>query len=147
MEYNIQLVENLIQEIFKYNQGIPNSELAVLIMDEIESPHYINGAYKLIPLSNHSYTDYHYCIAKDNVIKYYDIFILEKEDIDEHELYQITFCNSYTKIIKFDQSNYSGAINVANFKNPGMVYSFYDGSILIVESNERIYHTYKDIYV
>lgn len=147
MDYSIQLVENLIQEIFKYNQGIPNNEYTALILDEIESPHYMDSSYKLIRLSNHSYSDWHYSVTRNNITKYYDIFTLEDDEINEHELYQITFCNLYTKVIKFDKSNYPGAIIMTNFKNPGLVYSFYDGSILIVESCNPSYSNYQRLNV
>lgn len=147
MDYSIQLVENLIQEIFKYNQGIPNNEYTALILDEIESPHYMDSSYKLIRLSNHSYNDWHYSVTRNNITRYYDIFTLENDEVNEYELYQITFCNLYTKVVKFDKSNYPGAIIMTNFKNPGFVYSFYDGSIIIVESEEKVYHTYTNIKV
>lgn len=147
MDYSIQLVENLISEIFKYNHGIPNNEFSVLIMDELESPHYADGSYKLIHLSNRSYSDYHYQVSRENHTKYYDIFVLEKEELDQNQLYQVTFCNSYTNIVRFQKDRYRENVTVSNFENPGMVYSFYDGSILIVESCNPSYSNYQRLNV
>lgn len=134
----------LIKEIYKFTHCI-DEELDVnelCFANEINSVNYMESFYKLIDLTKYSYYNYHMKV-KD---KYYEIFLFKDEDIDLENLYQVIICNNYTQVFKFKQDEYDNRKLVANFKNPGRVYSFHNGYVIIVETDHRMDYNDNESY-
>lgn len=137
-------IKTLIKEIYTYTHCI-KEELNInelCFANEIDSVNYIESFYKLIDLTKNSYYNYHMKV-KD---KYYEIFIYKDEEIDIENLYQVIICNNYTQVFNFKQDDYENRKLLANFKNPGRVYSFYNGYVIIIETEYRMDYNEDEYY-
>lgn len=137
-----EITKNLVNDIAGFDtlSSINNKEINISIADEVQSVDFFDPLYKILKITRFDYIDYHYISHN----KYFDVFIFKDQDINTSNLYQLIVCNNYTQVIKFDQSNYSGRIIVSEFGNPGKVYSFYDGSVIVVEpiKPSNVYYQY-----
>ena len=136
-----ETAKDIIRSIDRVNRGIQEQSIDIGISNEVCSSNYIDCTYKLIELSKHSYDNYHFSIDD----RFYEAFIYRNELTDTDNLYQVILCNNYTQIYKFKQSDYSNRQMVGSFKNPGRIYSFLDGSILIVQNDRCLNFNYEKL--
>jgi hypothetical protein len=120
---------DIIKSIANFNGIRKNTPVDIIIADELQSVDFIDPLYKILKITKCDYYDYHYK-CNGNA---YDVFVYNDYDMDVSKLYQLIICNNYTQVIKFNQSNYAARNIVSEFGNPGKVYSFYDGTIIVVE--------------
>lgn len=149
---NISLkdVEEILKELYLFNYEYNSNIDAVQLSFANESllSGNVDSLSKLTDLTKYSYNDYHYTIIdKINNFHNYEVFILKDFDIDPNNLYQIIACNKWVDIFKFSQNDYDNKKIIAHFINPTLVYSFYDGSLIIIENdlNKKYDFNYKTI--
>lgn len=131
-------IKKLIKYIDEYNHGNINNIDHIIISNEINSTRYYDSFYKLYELSKHSYYNYHFS-SNDY---FYEVFAYKDQDIDHNSMYQVLFCNNYTQIINFKENEYDNKQIVGSFENPGKIYSFYDGAIIVLQSKEKLNFNY-----
>lgn len=136
--------EELVKSIYDYehnNNTVTTTQLC--FANEVDSANtYYESSYKVNRLAESSYIDMHFQIGNE----YYDLFYHINEDMDIDNLYQIIVCNRYYQIFKFKQNDYDHRRLVSEFEMPGKVYSFYSGSVVIINTKKRCNdNRYKEI--
>ena len=136
--------EELVKSIYDYehNSNMVNT-IQLCFANEVDSANtYYESSYKVNRLAESSYIDMHFQIGNE----YYDLFYHINEDMDIDNLYQIIVCNRYYQIFKFKQNDYDHRRLVSEFEMPGKVYSFYSGSVVIINTKKRCNdNRYKEI--
>ena len=138
-------LEVLIKSIYKFTHGMSEhlSPVEICFANEINSVNYMESFYKLLDLTKTNYINYHMNIKEI----YYEIFLYDGNDPDIENLYQMIVCNNYTQVFNFKQNDYDHRKIVACFENPGKVYSFFDGFVIVIESNEKLDFNYKELEI
>ena len=129
-------IENLVRAIFKYTHGIDEKLTLVELCfaNEINSVNHVESFYKIIELIRADYKYYHYTLNDS----YYDVFIYEDEDVNPDNKYQCILCDNYTQVFNFKEGEYHKKQLVSSFRNPGRLYSFVNGYVIVVENNKKI---------
>lgn len=136
-------LETLIKSIYKFTHGLTENlnPVELCFANEINSVNYIESFYKLLDLTKTNYVNYHMKINEN----FYEIFVHIGEDPDINNLYQMIVCNNYTQVFNFKQDDYDHRKMVACFENPGKVYSFFDGYVIVIESKNKMNFEYKNL--
>ena len=138
-------LENLVKYIYKYNNTVIDklSIVDLCFANELNSVNYTYSLHKLLSITENDYKDFHYCINNF----YYEIYMYIDLEPNLDNLYQMISCNNYTQIWKFKQNEYDKKILVSEFKNPGKIYSFFDGTVIIIESDKKMNLDYQYINI
>ena len=140
---NQHSLDILIKYIYKYTHGLTDhlSTIEICFANEINSVNYMESFYKLLDLCKSNYIDFHKKINE----KYYEVLLYKDEDIDPDNIFQCIVCNNYTQVFKFKEGDYEHRKTLANFKNPGKIYSFYDGYVIVIENDNKMDFNYEEL--
>ena len=137
--------EDIIKSIYKISHGVidnPTTNEELFISNEIGSTFRL-CSFKLIDLIMGDYTDLHFCI--ENTC--YDIFINIGDKVDQNNKYQVIFCDNYIQIFNFKEGEYDKRRLVSESKVYDHIYSFYDGSIIVVETENKDCKYYPELKI